>query len=387
MDDLIELIATASGFEMFEEIECALGDSATRLEHAEIIFETVAKRCLSDPSFRQDILDLNILSTILTVLERRAALFPDNITAIAGNDVSVKNLFGEFGVVAEFRQQLERVIDGKDHSGDFIRALVCLLTGSDTNRKEFFGDKHLLEKIVNSLSQTDGNRGLLDVLVVLFSGDDPTTVFMRDSLIQYVGGFEDFCSKVLRPIRDETPIAVMSILPSLCNSHTHCASLIEKGWLRWAMTKVNGGSDPSCIRACAKFFRSLSFDEDSKDTALKQLEKNGILQTLLAVSVEDAVVSAHTFGLLANLCLRNASLAGSLLEKYLMLGELIERVVSQSPTFRSINELTQCMQFLRSLAKGSTAQTFLSGLAPKFSDRKINDKTICRIRDEIFIGG
>jgi hypothetical protein len=397
---------SVSAFDLFEDIEQFLVDSRNKHRDGKLVIRALGTRCESEPSFRTEIIDIDIIGTVLDLSGPGVAVDGiSEIPKIVGDNVELKTQFGNAGVLTEIRGRMREVLNDQAATEKFIPALISLLSGCDRNKKEFFSDKPLLEGMIDALrsgavpdiddpmpgEEATRYYSLLTVISTLFESDDASSLFVRESVISYAGGIAEFSNEILDKYKAVSSEDIISILAQLCNSQSNCGLMIELGWLDFVMGNIHEScKNRERLLVSAKFLRALAFDDKLKPIlwpVLRDVYKP--VRALIHFSFEDAGVASHLFGIWANLSLRNKpTMPTEIIMYYPSMTTLIEATLYNEGM--SMNTKIQCMQYLRCLAKTEPDTDSMKKKTNNLFEEiepavmNINNKTVQRIAAEIY---
>ena len=382
-----------NGFDLSDDLEklakCSDNSSIVQL------LRSVAARCEREPSFRQELIDFEILQLIFTQHPKLESVQIDDLLVeeIVGNNRDLKVILGEIGIVHHIVTILQQtLIDKYEIPSSWARAIVCVNSGCNQNKLEFIRTKGLLDTIVSRIWSSTVNFPLLMVLASIIADDDrvdnnPAPVCAREQLVSDSTIME--IREILVSHRDgvETEFQtnlVLTLVRDLSISQPVSKTFaLEDGFLKWTMEQfANGRGDKATRMSCAKYIRQLAFADELKPVVQEALVMGGALNAWIDSSKDNGPLRGQLFGTLANLSMRRSHVADQLVHDHPRILILADTTLADTPVNLST---VQCMQFLRSLAKSKPG---LSIVTSRFEDtirgfRNCSDKVVARICSEI----
>ena len=287
-----------NGFDLSDDLEklakCSDNSSIVQL------LRSVAARCEREPSFRQELIDFEILQLIFTQHPKLESVQIDDLLVeeIVGNNRDLKVILGEIGIVHHIVTILQQtLIDKYEIPSSWARAIVCVNSGCNQNKLEFIRTKGLLDTIVSRIWSSTVNFPLLMVLASIIADDDrvdnnPAPVCAREQLVSDSTIME--IREILVSHRDgvETEFQtnlVLTLVRDLSISQSVSKTFaLGDGFLKWAMEQfANGRGDKATRMSCAKYIRQLAFADELKPVVQEALVMGGALNAWIDSSKDN----------------------------------------------------------------------------------------------------
>jgi hypothetical protein len=379
------------GFELSNRLESRFSSAKPSPDELADVLKAVSNRCKVDPGFRQDLIDFDVIAPLL---KRSPAVHLNLIPSLVGFLRDMKVIMNEAGITDNMVKDLCSFLDTPQGSIDpnLAHAICSINEACNENKLKFIQKSGLMERIVDRLStETDGS--LLRVLRSVLSDDDregriPAPVFARENLLDEK--HIESVRKMLRLHADSPSgdiATLFDVVREFSASQMHSTLLaLEDGFLEKAL-RSTGERHKEIQHPIIKYLRQLSFADDMKVPVLESLISRGsYINECIELAKTDRVISAHLFGILANLCLKSPDSCRTLLNHFPKIGGLASVVLTKTVT--SDNETIQCLQFLRCLTKSDEGKLFLQSQYESdiaLSAARSTDKTVNRIAREIMM--
>lgn len=377
------------GFELSNQLDAVLIGIT---EHGlECLITSLAHRCLTDPDFRQDLIDFDILKPLLVIcVKRNCVIPPEIIPSLVGSSRDVKLILNETGIVDQYAAKLFSYFeDLYERQEDLLKAIITLTTACNDNKLKFIKLPDIINKFLTALS-IHVDFDLLTVLTTLVSDDDregriPAPVFARDQLVD--ASHLPRLIEILRIYITTDPREKKSCILNLVRELSVSQDLtrlfaVEEGCLTIALLGLKEGTIEMRI-AAIRYIRQISFSDDMKADLVAELRGSESPMTgiLINEARKNRVVMSHLFGILANICLKNVDLSVEICSVFPHILSLGHHALGST----SMYDVIQCLLFLRLLGKSQDGR----GLLLEFDDiieklTKSNDSTVARIANEIY---
>jgi hypothetical protein len=348
----------------------------------------LSERCQEEPSFRQDLIDFDVISPIL---KRMQTIEAKHVPALVGTSRDMKSILRDAGHIYRLVEQLDQAVRSSGSiDPELSSAIITVTTSCNDNRIVLLRKPDLLNAIVSRLSNSP-DFDLLKILNAIILDDDreskvPAPVFARESLVE--GSNKDIIIQALRvhTAEDEWDrTSVFNLVRELSMSQDLSKQFaLDEGFLRSALQSMcmDGSTDK---RAIAKYLRQLAFADEMKPEVLQALKGNPeVMNVWTEGARNDRKLSSDLFGTLANLCIRSPENTREITCEFQKIISLCHHVLNRADA--SDHELVQCLQLLRCMTKFEEG---LELLHCQFTDEiaqlrtNRSDKTLTRIAEEI----
>ena len=382
-----------SGFDLSDDFEdifsIELGtDDASEIHNC--VMKSLGARASTDPSFRQEIVDFELLKIMFR--HNLSFINPALIPGLAGTNRDIKMILHEVGItnqlLNEFVKQLTQSLESP--SSILYAAITSLCTECADNKKVFIQtNPSVVSSMMVPRLSAYVDFELLALLLAIVADDDrstsnPITMFVRETLVdsEALPTVETMLDlHRAAAVTAEQKSTLLSLVRELSLNQALCGIFaVVHEFLPWALELM---VDSEC-RVCAlKYVRQISFADDLKDTTVREIfQKPEIIENLIEAGLGGKFgVATQVFGILANLTLRRSEVAIQILDNFPKTSDLIKFVLR---TKQHSAATTQCLQFVRNIVKASSQHKDMipSDIFVGIS-ANASDKTIKRICEEI----
>lgn len=383
-----------SGFDLSDDFDDIFSFELGKNDASEaqnFVMQSLVNRTKTDPRFRQDIVDFEILQIMFR--NNQCSINPSLIPGLTGTNRDIKMILLEVGItnqlLNEFVKQLTESLASP--SPILYAAITSLCTECADNKKVFIQtNPSVVTSVMVPRLSACVDFELLSVLLAIVSDDDrstnnPITMFVRETLVDSESlPTVEMMLDIHRAaaVTAEQKSTLLTLVRELSLSQALCGTFaVGHEFLPWALELM---VDSECLVSALKYVRQISFADDLKDNTLKEIfDRPAIIENIIEAGLRGKVVgvASQLFGILANLSLRRSEVAIQILDNFPKTLDLIQYVLR---TKQHSATTTQCLQFVRSIVKGSSEH---KEIIPSdiFSEISANasDKTIKRICDEI----